>query len=61
MTIFGHAVLFNGVENSEDTASPKTPMQWHTTLALSCGKVPVITTRNVCGSKDLDATADRSM
>ena len=30
MTVLGHAVLFGGSEISDDTASPKTPMQWHT-------------------------------
>ena len=37
MTVFGHAVLFDDSENSEDTASPKTPMQWHTIPKLSGG------------------------
>ena len=35
MTVFGHPGLFNCLEKTEDTASPKTPMQWHTTRTLS--------------------------
>ena len=35
LTDFGQAVLFACCENSEDTASPKTPMQWHITLTSS--------------------------
>ena len=35
MTVFGHPVLFDRLEKSEDTASEKTPMQWHTTRTLS--------------------------
>ena len=31
MTVFGHPVLFDCLENKEATASEKTPMQWHTT------------------------------
>ena len=31
MTVFGHPVLFDDLKNREDTASEKTPMQWHTT------------------------------
>ncbi len=34
MTVFGHAVLFDCGDNREDTASPKTPMQWHKTVIL---------------------------
>ena len=30
MTVFGHPVLFDCLEKREATASPKTPMQWHT-------------------------------
>ena len=41
MTVFGHAVLFDCSENSEDTAFPKTPMQWHITLTLSSDKALV--------------------
>ena len=37
MTVFGHPVLFDCLEKREDTASPKTPMQWHTTRTLSLG------------------------
>ena len=29
MTVLGHAVLFDDDSFGEDTASPKTPMQWH--------------------------------
>ncbi len=35
MTVFGHPVLFGCLEKREKTASPKTPMQWHTTRTLS--------------------------
>ena len=35
MTVFGHPVLFDCLEKREDTASPKTPMQWHKTRTLS--------------------------
>ena len=35
MTVFGHPVLFDCLKNMEDTASEKTPMQWHTTRTLS--------------------------
>ena len=38
VTVFGHAVLFDCGENREDTASPKTAMQWHTTPTLSRDK-----------------------
>ena len=39
MTVFGHAVLFDCRENGEDTASPKTPKQWHIDRALGGDKV----------------------
>ncbi len=35
MTVFGHPVLFDCLEKKEDTASSKTPMQWHKTRSLS--------------------------
>ena len=35
MTVFGHPVLFDSFKKTEDTASPKTPMQWHSTRTLS--------------------------
>ena len=37
-SIAEQAVLFDCCEKSEDTASPKTPMQWHKTLTLCCDK-----------------------
>ena len=35
MTVFGHPVLFDYLENREATASEKAPMQWHRTRTLS--------------------------
>ena len=35
MTVFGHPVLFDCLEIREDTASEKTPMQWHSTRTLN--------------------------
>ncbi len=40
MTVFGHPVLFDDLEKREDTASPKTPMQWHKTRILSLDNAP---------------------
>ncbi len=39
MTVFGQAVLFDRAEG-EDTASPKTPMQWHRILTEPFREVP---------------------
>jgi hypothetical protein len=35
MTVFGHPVLFDFLEKREDTASEKTPKQWHKTRTLN--------------------------
>ena len=40
MTAFGHPVLFDCLEKRADTASAKTPMQWHTTRNSGLGNVP---------------------
>ena len=40
MIVFGHPVLFICLENREDTASEKTPMQWHMTRILILDNVP---------------------
>ena len=40
MTDFGNPVHFDDLEKREDTASPKTPMQWHKTRILSLDNAP---------------------
>ncbi len=35
MTVFGHPVLFDYLAKREETASEKTPMQWHKTRTSS--------------------------
>ncbi len=39
MTVFGHPVLFDLHKNSENTASEKTPMQWHIYEAFELANV----------------------
>ena len=40
MTVFGQAVLIDCLNERHDTASPKTPMQWHATQTLSLDNEP---------------------
>ena len=35
MTVPGHPAFFHCLDKREETASPKTPMQWHKTCDLS--------------------------
>ena len=58
MTVFGHPVLFDCLKNMEDTASEKTPMQWHTTRTLSLDDALVERTYRQF-SKALELKADR--
>ena len=62
MTLFGHAVLFDNELKNEDTASPKTPKQWHKYQTFNVDKALVKNSdwRKITGRSGLRKLAGRT-